>query len=131
MLSFDMNWFRQLALIARPDVVLRMAREIDIRVFDALVRLVDWATFTRTLCGFIPCACPSCCPPPDGKYPRDMGFGGPLCMSPLCRREGPHYPREYGCRWSQVHIDGKTCDDAIPPEPLAYADQPLDAQGTR
>ena len=29
--------------------------------------------------------------------------GTPLCSDPQCRRNGPHYPREFGCRW---HEDG-------------------------
>lgn len=33
-----------------------------------------------------------------------------LCEDPLCARPGPHYPREYGCRWHEGGaVDGITC----------------------
>ncbi len=37
-------------------------------------------------------------PPPDLPY---FESGTPLCSDPLCRRAGPHYPREFGCRWGK------------------------------
>lgn len=45
--------------------------------------------------------------------PADLPFlvaGSPLCRelpgAELCRRTGPHYPREFGCRWSDVDNGG-------------------------
>lgn len=43
-------------------------------------------------------------PPPDLPF---FVPGTPLCGDPLCRRAGPHYPREFGCRW---HENGATGD---------------------
>lgn len=37
--------------------------------------------------------------------PEELPFlerGTPLCHDPHCRRGGPHYPREFGCRWSDI-----------------------------
>lgn len=34
-------------------------------------------------------------------YPPELkDFSGPLCDDPLCYRHRPHFPREWGCRWS-------------------------------
>jgi hypothetical protein len=41
-------------------------------------------------------------PPPEFK-----DFSGPLCEDPACYRSRPHFPREWGCRWSEVAIVGQ------------------------
>lgn len=45
--------------------------------------------------------------------PADIPMFTPAAMlcrdlpgAELCRRDGPHYPREFGCRWSDVNNDG-------------------------
>lgn len=36
-----------------------------------------------------------------GEVPPEFkDFSGPLCEDPACWRKRPHFPREYGCRWS-------------------------------
>lgn len=38
-------------------------------------------------------------------YPPELkNFSGPLCDDPLCFRNRPHFPREWGCRWSERAI---------------------------
>lgn len=39
--------------------------------------------------------------------PEFKDFSGPVCQDPACYRERPHFPREYGCRWSSIAIDNK------------------------
>lgn len=45
----------------------------------------------------------------DGKSspPELKDFSGPICNDPACYRGGPHFPREWGCRWSDFAIINK------------------------
>jgi hypothetical protein len=43
-----------------------------------------------------------------GSVPPPLEFGkSPMCEDPQCFRSRPHYPREYGCRWSDFAIVGR------------------------
>lgn len=55
------------------------------------------------------CPCPTCSPSDEPEALPMFAVGTPLCSDELCQRTGPHYPREYGCRWSKVHVEGQTC----------------------
>ncbi len=39
--------------------------------------------------------------------PENNNFSGPLCKDPACFRGGPHFPREWGCRWNDHAIINK------------------------
>lgn len=40
-----------------------------------------------------------------GSVPGLMTYQ--VCADPACHRRGPHWVREYGCRWSDVAICNK------------------------
>ena len=42
------------------------------------------------------------CEPPDMDAMTTV-----MCEDPACFRNRPHWPREYGCRWSHVAVDHK------------------------
>lgn len=43
-----------------------------------------------------------------GSVPPPLGdFKGPLCEDPACFRHRPHFPREWGCHWSDHAIINK------------------------
>lgn len=54
-----------------------------------------------------------------GVPPESEDFSGPLCEDPACYRKRPHFPREYGCRWSNVCVYGKDGREYLIPKLVA------------
>jgi hypothetical protein len=47
-----------------------------------------------------------------------VNWTGPICRDPQCFRQGPHFCREYGCRWSDVAIERRDGTTTVLQSPI-------------